>query len=100
MDAMDLPLWMESVPHNGTETSRAAAARIKPRVLTDRQRVLLFVAGRSQGGTREEIAAGLPMNPDSVRPRVRELLNDELIRENGEVRLTASGNAAKVLVKR
>ena len=98
-DLTPLPLFMESAPHSGGKASRDAAADIRPHLMTLRQRVLLFVAGRAAGATRDEIADGLKMNANTVRPRVVELIENGNLRESGEFRRTASGRKAAVLVR-
>ena len=71
---------MHTIPHNGTETSIAAAERIRPDVDRARQRVLETIqkAG-AYGCTRDEIARLTGMNPNTVRPRVVELRHAEKI---------------------
>lgn len=82
------------------ETSRAAALNVTPRTGTQRHRVLqLLVAAGIHGATRDEIAEALGMSPNTVRPRVTELMegNFVMVRE-GVTRPSATGEAAEVLV--
>ena len=94
-----LPLFAREAPHNGTETSRDAAAAIREHLGRLECRVLVYIAGRADGATREEIGAALTMKGDTVRPRVAELVARKLVRENGETRRTTSGRRAAVLVR-
>jgi hypothetical protein len=66
-------------PHNGTPTSRAAAARVEVHAPTLRERVYRAVeaAGR-RGLTRQEIADGEGIKLQTVCGRVSELLDPDL----------------------
>ena len=65
---------MEPIAHNGTATSIAAAERIRPDAHTMRALVLEAIAAAGYAGlTRDEVAAKLDMNPNTVRPRCVEL---------------------------
>jgi len=96
-DTDSLPLFAREAPHNGTPTSREAALSIRRALPALEQRVLVYIASRADGCTREEIGDALHMGGDTVRPRVAELLARELVREDGE-RKTRSGRPAAVLV--
>jgi hypothetical protein len=79
-------------PHSGSETSRAAAQRIKPLTGALRKEVLRFIAERGDAGaTDHEIAAGLGMLSDTARARRCELRDLGLVRDSGERRLSPSG---------
>lgn len=82
------------------ETSRAAALNVTPRTGTQRRKVLDFlVAVGNHGATRDEIAAALHMSPNTVRPRVSELLEGHFIAvREGVTRPSATGDPAEVLV--
>ena len=83
-----------------TETSRQARIAIAPRAGTLREKVLRFVRSKgTEGATREEIELGLCMAGNTVRPRVRELLEAGMIEARGQ-RKTKSGLAAEILVCR
>lgn len=94
---MELPLWMESAPHNGTRTSRDAAADAVPFVQKQRARVLahLFACGE-HGATAQEIESALGMSGNSVRPRLVELREHGCAEFRGDTRKTTSGRAALV----
>lgn len=65
---------MDTIPHNGTETSRAAAERIRPEAR--RMREVIYAAIKAagfQGLTRPEIEAKTGYAGNTVRPRVIEL---------------------------
>lgn len=92
-----LPLHMEHPAHNGTRTSRDAAADIKPRVATLRGKVLTFVASCGEhGATADEIERALAMGGNTVRPRLVELRETGCIFKGDDTRKTASGRAAAV----
>jgi len=93
---MDLPLFMESAPHNGTPTSREAAHAIKPHVAAQRSRVLALIASRDGGLTAQEIEEALSLSGSSVRPRICELRETGCIRDSGRTRRSASGRACVV----
>lgn len=87
-----LPLFAPSV--RGSITSAQAADSLEPATLNALQwRVLLFIQGRPDGVTDEQIATGLGLNPSTARPRRIELARRGLIVEAG-TRKTASGRAA------
>lgn len=88
------------LPHNGTSTSKAAA-QVKAAngsSSTDRNRIAAYLHSEPTGATRQQLADILFLNPDSVRPRVRELLDEGFIVETGETRLYAHYEKSKVLV--
>lgn len=88
------------LPHNGTATSRAAAqTKAKSGSAdTDRNRIAVFLHNEPAGATRQQLASVLSLNPDSVRPRVRELIEGGWIHETGEVREWGGHQASKVLM--
>jgi hypothetical protein len=85
----------------GSATSYAAADSMRDTAANKRMLVLTMirVAG-IHGLTRDEIADMGKMNPSTVRPRVAELMARGLIAVSDEVRRTASGRSAEVLVAR
>jgi hypothetical protein len=86
--------------HNRTSTSIAAAESMTGSAAGDRARILDAIrAAGIHGLTRDEISDRTGISGDTVRPRVRELLDSKPppIEEAGEIRRTASGRAAKVL---
>lgn len=85
----------DSLPHNGTSTSRRAAASMVDHAPTQEARVLEFIRD-SNGATRDEIAAGLNLKIQSVCARCNRLLKDRKIQGRGE-RVTESGRKAEVL---
>jgi len=59
-------------PSVSVDTSREAAARIKPHTARVREAIFLFI--RATGGaTAGEISEKLGLNPSTVRPRLLEL---------------------------
>jgi len=93
----DLPLFMVTAPHNGTQTSKDAAADIREHASGLRARVLAFIASRgSYGATAQEIENALGMNGSTVRPRLVELRENGCVRDDLDTRKTASGRNAAV----
>ena len=66
----------DNLPHNGTATSRAAAAAKESRGTadSDRNKIMVYLYQWPDGATRQQLASVLGIRPDSVRPRVAELL--------------------------
>lgn len=92
------PLFDHVPPHNGRETSIAAAASVADHCATQRAAVLAFITLQPRGVTREEVCTALDISGDTVRPRVWELMRANKIRESGERRKTRAGRMAEVLV--
>ena len=91
-----MPLWVK-----GSETSRAAAVSIAPRLNELQGVVMSYIAGRGQrGATDEEITRDLEMNPSTARPRRIELVEMGKIHSSGRTRPTVSGRSATVWVAR
>lgn len=82
-------------------TSKKAALAIEPRSGTQRWQILMTLRFAWQEGlTREEIADRLDMGDNSVRPRVRELIEGGHIVETDRTRKTEGGQDAVVLIAR
>lgn len=105
-DMTPRPDGPRSVPHNRTETSKAAAARQTPRKV-DRDRDTIEAAYRDRGAagyTREELADATGLNPNTINPRCNELMKTGILvqkrTDHGTrfKRPTRSGSAAAVLV--
>ena len=96
MNTEGLPLFFRETPHSGSTTSRDAAHSIRKALPALEGRVLVFVAGRPEGATNDEIEIGLAMNGSTVRPRVVELRTRGLIKDSGKTRRTRSGRNAVV----
>jgi hypothetical protein len=80
-----------------SDTSRAAAEEIEPRVTTLRRAVLDAIRGAGDhGATDEELQVCLGMNPSTQRPRRIECVRAGLVRDSGRTRLTKSGRKAVV----
>lgn len=80
-----------------SDTSRAAQASAEPKAGTKRAIVLAFIRGRgAEGATDEEIQTGLPLSPNTQRPRRVELVDARLIRDSGRRRPTVGGDMAVV----
>lgn len=85
-----------------SETSRKAALANYPRSGSQRERILRHVVARSsrvgeRGAIREEIQWELGLGGDTVRPRVKELIEGGWLRETEHTRRTTKGNEAVVL---
>jgi predicted ArsR family transcriptional regulator len=80
-------------------TARQAAFEVMPRTGTQRREILreLYRAGR-HGWTRDEIAERLELSPNTVRPRVKELIDGGWVEASGETRPSAMNREAEVLV--
>lgn len=88
-------------PHNGTETSMAAAKAIRDKAPTQRERVRVYIERCGMtGATRDEIARDLNLGIQSVCARVGELINAESpqVQETKVRRETRSGGSGFVLV--
>jgi hypothetical protein len=89
----------ETVPHNGTRTSRAAARSMGRIALDLRERIYAYVCACGiQGATADEIEAALRINGNTVRPRLVELrssINPRIV-DSGRTRATRSGRSAVV----
>ena len=76
-------------------TSREAAESIRGDVaVTLRHAVLLYLQGRADGATDEEIAEGMDLPPNTARPRRVDLVRDMEVHDSGETRTTRSGRMA------
>lgn len=74
-------------PHNGTATSRAAAASMDAGTLAQQERYIVARVRVSRGGlTRQEIADCEEMRLSSVCARVNELIRRGVLMERGERR--------------
>jgi hypothetical protein len=80
-----------------SETSRAAAIRAYPQQGSHRRRILFAIARAPEGLTRDEIEDRVKLGGNTVRPRVRELIEDGYIEETETVRPTRLGSEAAVL---
>lgn len=81
-----------------SETSRQAALDNYPRSGKQRHRVLLAIARAGEyGRTREELAAELHLPDNSVRPRVRELIEGGWVRATERTRTTVTRSKSEVL---
>lgn len=59
-----------------SDTAKQAAHNVTPRTGTQRYKILTYIRGRGpQGVTRDGVAALLSLSPNTVRPRVKELLD-------------------------
>ncbi len=86
-------------PHSGSGTSIAAAVKAKSFAHTQRERVLQAIkAAGVNGKTRDELCADLCLDGSSLRPRVVSLVEAGLVQPSGEIRRTATGRAAEVLI--
>jgi len=85
-------------PHNGTDTSKAAAESKRSTAAIDRERVLAFIESSTKGATCDEICAGLSMKVQTATPRIWELKRDLKIIDSGQRRETRSGRTARVYI--
>lgn len=82
-----------------SDTSRKAALANYPRSGTQRHRILEYVIGMGDyGATRDGIAMVLGLGPQSVGPRVLELIEGGWLHESAQLRPTRNQNEAVVLL--
>jgi hypothetical protein len=82
-----------------SETSREAAEAIEPRAVKLREQVRCFLLSCGPAGaTDEEMQICLEMNPNTQRPRRRELVLGGAVIDSGKTRNTKSGRKAVVWV--
>ena len=91
---MDLLTWRP--PHNGTVTSRLAAAEIIPHAETLRGRLLELLRSHPDGLTDEEMQTLANMDGSTQRPRRQELEKAGHIHKTMGTRRTKSGRLAMV----
>lgn len=92
-------LSVETAPHSGSETSRAAADAIVPSAATLRRMVYDWLLERREdGGTDEDIQVALSMAGNTERPRRQELEKEGLVVKTARTRATSSGRQAAVWV--
>jgi hypothetical protein len=83
----------------GSETSREAAYAIKMSVASLRADVLRFFVARGlPGATDEEVQLGLPLDPNTERPRRIELQRAGYLSKSQRKRRTRAGRWAAVYV--
>ncbi|NOX55978.1 MAG: hypothetical protein GXP27_16350 [Planctomycetes bacterium] len=88
-------------PHNRTETSRVAAARVRPAAGTKRAIVLEAVlAAGDAGATIDEIVQVTGLLTQTVCGRINELKRDGWIQDSGRRRPTRHGSPAIVWIQR
>lgn len=93
------PAQPPSPPHNGSPTSRAAAASAAPRAGSKTRLVLDFLREQGDyGATADEAAARLGLLIQSVTARMHDLARRGLIVRAGRTRPTRSGRAAEVWI--
>lgn len=78
-----------------SETSRHAALDNFPKQGSQRERVLLSLLERP--ATRDELVIRLRLRGNTIRPRVKELIDGGWVRETGITHKTATGSDAAVL---
>lgn len=83
---------------SGSETSKAAADSLSPKVLGELHRTVYKHLRDSGGSTDEEGSVATGIEPNTYRPRRIELQDEGYVRDSGERRLTASTRKAAVWV--
>lgn len=79
-----------------SETSRKASLDAYPRQGSQRRRLITALAYHG-ASTREELAGHTSLSENSVRPRVRELIDGGWIEETDHTRMTTRGSDAALL---
>lgn len=87
-----------TMPHNGTETSRAAADSMRARRNTDERHILFFLRACPVGSTCDEAEAMLGMSHQTCSARFNGLARAGRIVAAGYKRPTRSGRGAQVYV--
>lgn len=83
----------------GSETSEAAADKIRPVYETERERVFQTLLARGEtGATDQELQDDLHMDPSTQRPRRVELVRADKVADSGRTRPTRKGRQAVVWV--
>jgi hypothetical protein len=92
LDIVTRPALRVGVPFQASRTSRAAAARLAPKVAGRRERVIaLFRSGARL--TADEAAARLEWKPTQTRPRVCEAAKWGILVDTGKERPSDDGAA-------
>lgn len=87
----------DDAPHNGSETSKAAARSIAPRMNPMRVSILAaLIRADPQGLTADEIERCTGMTGNSIRPRLVEMETLTWVVRDGDTRETRSGRPASV----
>lgn len=87
----------DDAPHDGTETSKAAARSIAPRMNPTRMKILgALLRSGPHGLTAQEIEQHTGMTGNSIRPRLVEMATLTWVSRGPEVRATKSGRDAAV----
>lgn len=94
-EVADTALWAPLPPHNGTETSIAAADAIAGEMGRLELLVLRCVIGLANA-TTEEIEEALSLSGNTVRPRIWTLRQKGFVRDIEGTRRTKSGRQAQV----
>ncbi len=81
-------------PCSNDTTSREAAEAIAPKAKGLRAMVLLYLKRSPDGSTAQDIEQGLDLSGNTVRPRLRELMQAGRVYDSGETRRLASGRKA------
>ncbi len=92
---------LTDAPHNGTETSRAAASQIREHAPILRQRILDYIRDRGvNGATADEIEVATGLAGNTVRPRLCELRGglEPQILDSHLTRKTRTGRQAVVYI--
>ena len=81
-----------------SDTSRAAAERIKGRIGPLHREIIAFLTNSVRGATDEEMQADIPMPANTQRPRRVELTQQGIVTDSGRRKLTESKREAVVWV--
>lgn len=81
-----------------SETSRAAAAAIRPAVSEIQRRIMLAVIGSADGLTDGELQRHLSLSGDTERPRRVDLVRRGFLADSGEKRESKPGSSRLAVV--
>jgi hypothetical protein len=81
-----------------SDTSRAAADRIRHRIGPLHREIIAFLTNAVQGATDEQMQADIPMPANTQRPRRVELTQEGIVMDSGRRKLTDSRREAVVWI--
>ena len=93
-----LPLFERPPYVAGSETSKAAAIDIEPKIGRLQAKVLAHLRLHPEGYTDEQMQICIPMAASTQRPRRVELVGKGLVRHSGREGKTSSGKRAAIWI--
>ncbi len=84
------------LPHNGTDTSRAAAKQWRQKARGDVRRVFECIEQSARGMTCDEVETTLQLRHQTASARIRDLVLAGAVIDTGIRRKTRTGSSARV----